>query len=101
MKNLAKNTTANEKVFNAVKGLLKNRDASVSIFPCYEDECDEVDLIYIDNGCKECYTLNKEKSNDPDFPIVFCLDVNTYYDENPVIKMMANNYTTWLESIKF
>ena len=58
MKKIAKNTTATNKVTE-----MYNRIKFVTLYPCYKDECNQVDLIYIDNGSEECFTMDGSQSN--------------------------------------
>jgi len=65
MKTIAENTTATKNVINKY-----NKQGFAVLYPCYEDDCDDVNMIYLDNGNKECYTLDKSKRNNDDNVIV-------------------------------
>lgn len=58
MEKIAENTTATDRVIAAY-----NKTGYVRLFPCYENTCDEVDMIYIDNGSTELFTMNQHKRN--------------------------------------
>ncbi|MFC4230597.1 hypothetical protein ACFOW1_01755 [Parasediminibacterium paludis] len=54
---IAKNTTASENLISKLQ-----TGENVKVYNCFEDECDQIDLIFIDNGSKESFTLDVAKS---------------------------------------
>lgn len=64
MKTIANNTVASAQVISKY-----NDSGAVRLYECDED-CDQIDMIYIDNGNKECFTLDKSKKNRGFNPIV-------------------------------
>ena len=50
MKTIAQNTTASEKVITKIQ-----KGFSLWLYPC-DENCEQVDLIYIDNGNTEYFT---------------------------------------------
>lgn len=74
MKTIALNTKVSERLFT----LFVNNKFYKHLYNC-DNDCDEIDLVYIDNGCVENYTLNKEKKNSY-HQIIFSKNEMFYYD---------------------
>ncbi|MGR3220916.1 MAG: hypothetical protein ACUZ8H_14025 [Candidatus Anammoxibacter sp.] len=58
MESIAKNTKVSDAVMDRYK-----KHGVVTLYPCYENDCNQIDLVYNDNGCNESYTLDPKQAN--------------------------------------